>query len=324
MNPEKAIINTTTELDRRLAVPMFIVAVMFLVIAGFLLPTMLYRDNSTEDPGHPSRAGQFAADLVEFHSQDDLSEEIVYFVPEVRHALKFVLLGLYAVLLLEAIAHWVTGGRNLRQHILYLLVPFMRLSSRDHVDGSHAWIVGIGWTKSSLMLEKRLANAFSIPMVAIALPILPLIIVQLFWSKQVNANPHLKFAMATSTALIWMAFVFEFAIMVTAARRKWKYCKEHWINLLIVALPMFGFLRLAALGNLFRLQQLAKTASVLRLRGLAIRLWRATLSLGILDRAFRRSPERKIEKLNQLIEEKEEELELLRAEREQLIEKIRL
>jgi hypothetical protein len=272
-----------TALDRKLAVPMFVVALAFLVIAGALLPTLLYRDHSVASDPFSIDRGPQNGDWFQVQSEDESSEELIYLVPEIRHVLKVILLGLYAMLLFEAFAHWLSGGKQLTQHIWYLLIPFLRLSTRDHVSGQHAWVAGIGWTQSSLMLEKRLAKAFSVPMVAIALPVLPLILLQFFWSKHLDSNPTLKFATATSTALIWMAFVFEFSVMVSVSRRKWKYCKEHWINLLIVALPIFGFLRLAALGNLFRLQPVAKTASVLRLRGMAIRIWRAVLSLGIIE-----------------------------------------
>lgn len=314
--PEQPVV---TKLDRQLAVPMFVVAVMFLVIAGFLLPTLIYREPSALE-GNPEHPVKLTNDLFQSQRDAELPEEIIYFVPEVRLILKWALIALYSLLILEWIAHLFSGGKNLRQHWSYLLAPFLRLSARDHIDGSYVWVIGLGWIKSTLILEKKLAGAFGIPMMALALPVLPLVIIQLFWSSAVNSNPHLKFLMATATAVIWMAFVFEFAIMFTVSRRKIKYCKEHWLNLLIVVLPLFGFLRLAALGNVFKLKQLAKTASVLRLRGLAIRLWRAVISLGIVDTALRKTPDHKIEKLERMIEEKKEELELLQWERARAIE----
>jgi voltage-gated potassium channel len=320
MNPVNVPEYTATKLDRQLAKPMFVVAVMFLVIAGFLLPTLLYREPLPPLRNLTPKLSTQNAELFQSDVQAELPEEIVYFVPEVRSALKIVLAALYALLILEALAHWMAAGKCMRQHILYLLIPFMRLSTRDHVDGSSVWVVGIGWTKSTLLLEKQLANAFGIPMMAIALPVLPLVVIQLFWSSTVNSNPHLKFMMATATAIIWAAFVFEFAIMFSVTKRKLKYCKEHWINLLIVLLPAFGFLRLAALGSLFKLNQLAKTVSVLRLRGLAIRFWRAMISLGVIDKALRKTHDHKIEKLDQLIAEKQEELELLHWEKERAVE----
>lgn len=309
-----------TKLDRQMAKPLFVVAVLFLVTAGFLLPTLLHREPLPALQSPVPKIPTQTAGLLQSHSPDELSEEIIYFVPEVRTALKVFLALLYAVLILEALAHLIAAGKNMRQHILYLLVPFMRLSTRDHVDGSHVWVVGIGWTKSTLVLERQLSQAFGIPMMALALPVLPMVVAQLFWSSAVNSNPTLKFTMATATAVIWVAFVFEFAIMFTVTKRKLKYCKEHWINLLIVLMPAFGFLRLAALGGLFKLNALAKTVSVFRLRGLAIRFWRAMISLGVIDKALRKTPDHKIEKLDQMIAEKQEELELLQWEKERAIE----
>jgi voltage-gated potassium channel len=309
----------TTHLDRQLAAPMFVVAALFLTIAGFLLPTLIYRPEKNPATqvlaaGTDDKTGTQPS-AIGLEPQD----EIVYFVPKIRLALSVMLLSLYLLLIAEFLAHWYTGGRNLQQHLIFLLMPFMRLSTRDHVDGSHVWVVGLGWKKSTLMLEQKLAHAFGLPMVAIALPVLPLIIVQLFWSSAINSSAELRFVMATATAVIWVAFVVEFVIMFSVTRRKMKYCKEHWINLLIVVFPIFGFLRLAALGSFFKLQQLAKTASVLRLRGLAIRLWRATISLGIIDRALLKTHDHQIEKLDRLIEDKKEELELLMLERERVV-----
>lgn len=324
-----------TWLDRNLAVPMFIVAFVFLVLTGLMLPTLLYRDIDDPIQG-PAKPAMTAADgpnvedmvdriedfLILSEQPDEYHEVIIYFMPRFRQIMLQGMIFLYGLILLEGMAHWLAGGRQLKQHLLYAVFPFMRLSFIDHVDGSHVWVVGMGWLKRTRLLERRLTSAFSVPMIGIALPIIPLIIIQLIWSQKVNTDLNLKFLMATATALIWIAFVFEFAVMFSVTTRKLKYCKEHWINMVIIGLPLIGFLRIAALGGLIKVKQLAKTVSVLRLRGIFIRFLRALIVLGIIDRIMRRKPEQKIEKLEKLIEEKEEELEILRWEMSQIQAKI--
>ena len=44
-------------------------------------------------------------------------------------------------------------------------------------------------------------------------------------------------------ALIWTAFALEFVIMISVVERKLKYCVQHWIDLLVIVLPLVGFLR---------------------------------------------------------------------------------
>jgi len=320
---------TITPLDRMLAWPMFSVALLFLILTGLMLPTLLYRDLEEEknlpplqQAVNPIVVNQIDEFFLVSERAEEFPEEIIYFAPGFRQLMLAVLAILYLVMLGEGIAHWVTGGKQLRQHLMFALFPFMRLSSLDHRDGTHVWVVGMGWLKRTRLLEQRLTSVFSLPMLLIALPILPLIIVQLIWSQKINTDPNLKFAMATATAVIWMAFVFEFAIMFTVARRRLKYCKEHWINIAIIALPLVGFLRIAALGGMIKLKQVAKTISVLRLRVIFIRFWRALVVLGLIDKMLRKKPAQKADKLAKLIEEKEEELALLRWQMSQMEEKI--
>jgi hypothetical protein len=318
-----------TSLDQLLAWPMFGIALLFLILTGLLLPTLLYRDIEEEKNLPPLRQ---AIEPIVVNQIDDFflisqragehPEEIIYFAPKFRRSMLLILAGLYLLIVAEGLFHWIGGASQLRQHWMFALFPFMRLSSVDHIDGTHVWVPGMGWVKRTGLLEQHLNALFSLPMLLITLPILPLIAVQLIWSQKINTDPNLKFAMATATAVIWMAFVFEFSIMFNVARRRWKYCREHWINIAIIALPLIGFLRIAALGSVIKLKQVAKTASVLRLRVILIRFWRALIVLGLLDQLLRKKPQQKAEQLARKIEEKEEELALLRWQMAQLEEQI--
>ena len=59
-------------------------------------------------------------------------------------------------------------------------------------------------------------------------------------------------------------------------------------------------------------------ARIYRMRGLALRTWRAIVTLDMIDKLLRRDPTFRIEKLEDEIAEKQREIELLQHELEQL------
>ncbi len=281
-----------TDLDRKLAVPMFVVALLFLLIGGFLLHT---------EPGE--------------------LEGLSHYPPLLRRFLWIALGLLYLAIVGEFIAHRNTGGRNLRQHWWMLAVPFFRLSARDHVNGECVWIPGLGWQKSTRALEQHLSRLFSGPMIVIALLVLPVVGIELIWARVIESHVIWQFALQTATGFIWMAFVVEFVVMFTVVEKKLRYCKQNWIDIAIIVLPLFAFLRIARLGRLLKVQQISRTANIYRMRGLALRSWRAIVTLGMIDRLLRRDPSYRIDKLEQQILEKEAEIHLLKSEVDRIREK---
>ena len=111
-----------------------------------------------------------------------------------------------------------------------------------------------------------------------------------------------------------MAFVFEFVIMISVVKRKLLYCRKNWIDLAIVLLPMLSFMRAARLGTVMQIKQLSRTARVYRLRGIALRTWRAFVTLDILAMILKRDPAYRMEKLQEQIVEQAEELTYLKSE----------
>ena len=221
---------------------------------------------------------------------------------------------LYPLFILETVIHYVAGSRNMGQHVWYLIMPIFRLCGRDHVDGTHVWLPRLGWQESNRALEKQLSRRFSIPMIIIALLVLPVVAMELFWGELVAHSPRLTFALETATIWIWMAFVFEFVIMISVVDRKLAYCRKNWIDLAIVLLPMLSFMRAARLGTVVQLKQLSRTARIYRLRGIALRTWRAFVTLDVLDMLLRRDPTYQMEKLQEEIAEQAEELNYLKSE----------
>jgi len=272
-----------TELDQRLAVPMFFVALAFLLILGALLH------------------------LTEGNVLSPFGIQCL------------VALGvLYLFIIAETILHWRAGSQNMRQHISYLLLPVFRLCPRDHVSGQQAWVVGIGWHETTHRFERYLARRFSGPMILVALLVLPVVAIEFIWYETIYQVPIWKFLIETSSGFIWMSFVYEFVVMVSVVEKKIRYCKQHWIDLAIVLLPLVSFMAAARLGRLIKLKQISRTAKIYRMRGLAIRTWRGVVTLNMIDKLLRRDHTFRMEKLESEIAEKQRELELLQHELDQL------
>ena len=268
-----------THLDRELAPGMFAVALAFLLITGAYLHLT-----------HGNLLHPFGVNCL-------------------------IGLGvLYTLLIAETVVHIRAGSANMRQHVWFLFMPILRLCGRDHVDGTRIWIPFLGWRKSSKHLEEYLARIFSGPMILIALAVLPVVAIEFFWFEKIEASARWKFWIDTCSGFIWMAFVFEFVVMVSVVEKKLFYCRKNWIDLAIVLLPLVSFMGAARLGRLVKLKQLSRTAKIYRMRGLALRTWRAVVTLNVIDKILRRDATFQIDRLETLIAEKESELDALQQE----------
>jgi voltage-gated potassium channel len=110
------------------------------------------------------------------------------------------------------------------------------------------------------------------------------------------------------TAMVWFAFTYEFLLMVSVAEHKIDFCKAHWINLVIILLPLVAFLRTLRLFRFLRAAKAGKLMRAYRLRGVTTRAIRLALVFNLMERLMQRSPEKYRLHLEEQIREKEEEL----------------
>ena len=115
-----------------------------------------------------------------------------------------------------------------------------------------------------------------------------------------------------------MAFVFEFVVMFSVVEKRLRYCKQNWIDLAVVLLPLVNFMGAARLSRLVKLKQLSRTAKIYRMRGLILRSWRAIVALDVIDTLLRRDSEQRMEKLQNQIDEKQQEIEQLKIQMQRL------
>ncbi len=196
-------------------------------------------------------------------------------------------------------------------------MPPVRLGARYHGPGEFVWFPRLGWRSIDKSLRKTLEKYFSVPMILIALMVLPVLAIEYGWESAVRQNKALGEFITWANTIIWFAFAVEFLVMISVAKKKLRYAVSQWINLLIILLPLIEFLpllRVLRLSRVLRLNKLSKMGRLYRLRGLALRAWRAILILGVLQRLFGGKLENRLERLEELLVAKQEEIEELEAE----------
>lgn len=220
-----------------------------------------------------------------------------------------LMLVLWILFAMEALFFWIARpwtrqflGSHLR-HLLICVVPPLRLCARNRELENAMWFPGIGWRKSDEHLRMQLQRYFSMPMLGIAILILPVLGIEFFLSKQVAEHSLLRFGLHFSTGLIWFAFTCEFLVMISVAENRIDYCKKHWLDLAIILLPLISFLRslqivrATRLAKITKVQQLSKMARVYRLRGVSTRALRALLLLEVAEKLLRPKPAKHLVKL---------------------------
>ncbi len=271
----------TTPLDRILAKPMFILTLVWLGVAG-----------------------------VAMHLLGDFEGRYL----NVAIGCGVVLLLLWLAFIAEAVILWRSGAGQLRQHVKICLFPPLRLGGRDHLSGKTVWIPGMGWQTVTDELAYEIDIKLSYAMIAIALLVLPLLAVEFFYFDVIAQVRAYGLGIQLAQAFIWFAFAAEFILMISLVSNRLVFVKNHWLDLAIICLPTIAFMRVFRLGSAARLTRLSKTARVFRLRGLAMRAWRAILILEIVDRLLHRKPEKRLCLLENQVSDKREEIEALEEE----------
>lgn len=242
----------------------------------------------------------------------------------------YLILWIWPIFVGEQLLHFLRAKRGetfWRQHRYwwaFCLCPPLRMCARHRGSRDRIWLPTLGWQIADQNLVRRLECAFSMPMIGIALLILPVLGLQMYYQDRIVDYPRLRFALHVGTGVIWFAFATEFIVMVSVTPRKVKYCLRHWLDLVIIVLPLVSFLRTlrilraARLLNITKLQQLTRLIRVYRLRGVALRGWRALVLLELTQRIFFQSPAKRLRKLEELYCEKELELQELKQQIEKL------
>jgi len=200
------------------------------------------------------------------------------------------------------------------------LFPPLRLMLRYRSEEGDEliWLPALGWRKVDDETRQEVARRIEIPMLAVVLLMLPLLGIELLPESLLVPGPELVQAVQWGTAVIWWAFTVEFLVQLGLSPARLQHCKKHWIELVVILLPLAAGLRLLRLGRLARMQQISKLSRAYRLRGALVKVQRAAVLLNLIQRLLRRTPEVELRHIREKIEQHQIELTRLRNEEQRL------
>lgn len=165
-----------------------------------------------------------------------------------------------------------------------VLLPPLRMAVRGARRPEQMWLPGLGWQVVDYDLRKTLELFFSVPMIFMALLILPVLAAEYYsdyWHAQIDSAVFLRIFLDICISVIWIAFTGEFIIRCAVAESRWAYALAHWLDLAVVVLPTFEFLPFLRVIRLTALTQLSR---YYRIYGVAGKGWRAFVALEVLQR----------------------------------------
>ncbi len=189
-------------------------------------------------------------------------------------------------------------------------IPLMplRMGARRLSSDEWLWIPFWNWTKCNDILLEELKRKFSMPMIGIALLIIPILFIDLNKTvgDQVAARiPEISLYLEAVQAFIWIAFTFEFILMFSVTRDKLDYCKANWIDLFIILLPLVSFLRtFRAIQGIARVNQVARAY---RFKGVITKVREALVLADMVQRIMYPNPETQLKALQKKIQKNRRE-----------------
>ena len=234
------------------------------------------------------------------------------------HALfRRVVITLWAIVIVEGLLGLFVSQDDwparLKRLLITSLLPPLRMIISTSTPPGWLWLPGAGWKPAGEKTSEKLEQRLALPMVILTLLVLPVLGAELTGGETLDNHPRLAIATHLTTCVIWIGFTVEFLWMVAAAPNKLAYCLRHWINLVIILLPLVAFLRVLNAFRFARMIRAGKLLRAYRLRGLWTRLWRLALLFNILERLQQRDPAKYCAALEKKIEDLEEELTELRT-----------
>jgi hypothetical protein len=272
--------------DRKAARPLFYLAALSLLVIGALVTAI---------------------------TEEDLSEQFSALLPWLGG-----LMGLLYLLFVADAAllfYYLRRGdqkANKREkyfRLLALLFPPLRIGSRDIVSAEYIWIPRWRWCKVNAGLFRELKRRFILPMIGIAMLIVPVLIVEwklMDWVRRELPQLQVRLILESVQTFIWVAFTFEFLLMISISERKFEYVKKNWIDLLIILLPFVSFLRSLRISQIARLKYATRS---FKLRGVVTKARQGLILADFLQRIFRLKPENELKRLHRQLRENQRERE---------------
>ena len=201
------------------------------------------------------------------------------------------------------------------RRLLTLAFPPLHIGGRDSAQGAYLWVPHWRWCRANEGLLAELKREFVLPMIGIALLIVPVLIIEWKFLDEVREEmPDLRINLILNAVqtFIWCAFIFEFILMISVSNRKLHYVKKNWLDLLIILLPFVSFLRTFRISQLARLKYATRS---FKLRGVITKARQGLIFVDFVQRLFRLRPENEMKRLYRSLQEN-------RRDREELQKKL--
>lgn len=301
----------------QIAKPMFALSILFVVLLAGLISVWIDVPRVAELNSQALIATNSTASSSNVQAPE--ATQFVQNSKRIGGLLLYVLFAIWPIFWLEFFYTWRTDAKRTGfplAKFLCCVIPPIRLSARCTERQGAFWLPVLHWQQPGKALSRRLRQFLSGPMLVIALLILPILLLEYTQNTLLTLPDWFRLVLHVATAFIWCAFTLEFIIMVAATDKKFSYIKQHWIDLVIIFLPLASFLRAIPalrLARIAKVQKLAKVIRVFRLRGLLMKVLRALMLFEVINRILRVTPEKQLEKLKVDYQDKASDLEELKA-----------
>lgn len=261
--------------------------------------------------------------LVTAFTEEELSPLFASLLPWILSATGLM----YLIFALDVALLFYTSRRHNEQmnttekriRLLTLLFPPLRIGSRNITTGKYIWVPHWHWCKVNEGLFVELKRRFVIPMIGIALLIVPVLIIEWKFLEEIHEKaPDLKIELILNSVqtFIWGAFTFEFILMISISNRKLHYLKKNWLDLLIILLPFVSFLRTFRISQIARLKYATRS---FKLRGVITKARQGLIFVDFLQRIFRLRPENEVKRLYRLLRENQRDREELQEKLKEVV-----
>lgn len=206
-----------------------------------------------------------------------------------------------------AMAHDKLGGLC-KRFLLICLVPAFRLTHATAYPARFVWLPKRGWLGVGKLNFERLELRMAVPMLALTLMVLPLLGAEFLLRDYLTEHLWLGAIVHILTGVLWFGFAFEFLVMISLAEKRLAYCKAHWINIVIIIMPLIMWLRLVRVLSFLKISKMVRA---FRLRSVTTRGMRLAMVFNLVDRLMERNPEKYLLALEEKVSEKKVELQVL-------------
>jgi ATP-binding cassette subfamily C protein LapB len=241
-----------------------------------------------------------------------------------------ILLILWLIIIIERLIYLTCchTKKNIISVILTICFPPLRLASRSCDLQKYIWLP-FHWQRVDDKLYLKLEKIFLYPIFICSLAMVPIWLIEIFWPQYLHSHASFYHLATLGNALIWELFVIEFVVMFSIAPKRFDYIKQHWLELLIIVLPILAVARVILIAryasllkqarllqyaDLIKAFNLPRLLNIYRARAVLHRIIRILMVIDILRRVYLfRAPNKYLKMLkNKLAEQEKVVMELKR------------